>query len=317
MGVVGGVNSRRIFRWLRIATGVLLLAALVIVVDINVIVTALAEVRPRWLALSAALIAASTLLGAWNLYLLLDRKSELHFRSFLRIYWVGWALNLVIPGQVGDIAGISALLRRYGIPLHVSISRSLVDKVLSVVAIASMGAIGVWRHFRAAALENISGNVAYAATVAAIVGVAVALLLLRVLGRHSERIRAFSRHMVRDIWLTASLHPRRIVTNLALSIAKMALTGLAYWCAFSAMGYHHTDPVAVTLLAAASSLVAYIPVSFNGVGTVELAGVVLFGALDIPAYIVVSAYLLLRAIVLVLACMPLALGLAVSSTRSA
>lgn len=315
MQVFGGIRSRSSTRWLRTFVGVLILAALVIVVDIDAILMALAEARLEWLALSALLIAASALVGAWNLYALLDRRADISFWNFLRIYWVGWALNLVVPGQVGDMAGISTLLRKNGIPLHVSISRSLVDKALSVVAIAAMGMLGVWLYFRPSALDNISGDLGLAVTVAAVVGVAVALLLVRLFSRHSERLRAFGRHLVREIWLTASLHPRRIVANLILSVTKMALTGMAYWCAFSTMGYQHTNPVAVVLLAAASSLVAYIPISFNGIGTVELAGVGLFGSLEIPAHVVVSVYLLLRAIVLVLACTPLGLRLVTSWAR--
>lgn len=317
MGILEGIIGRKFSKWVRIVVGVLLLSALVLVVDINVIARALSGVSLKWLVVSAALIAASTLLGACNLYLLLDKRTEVRFPTFLSIYWTGWALNLVVPGQVGDMAGISVLLRRYEIPLHVSISRSLVDKALSVVAIASMGLLGVWLYLRASALEIITADLGLAITLAAVIGVAVALFLLTIVSRHSERITAFGRHMVRDIWLVATLQPRRIVTNLIGSVTKMALTGLAYWCAFSALGYQDTDPVAVMLLAAASSLVAYIPISFNGVGTVELAGVVLFGSLEIPAHVVVSAYLLLRAIVLVLACTPLALRLAVSPTKSA
>jgi hypothetical protein len=56
-------------------------------------------------------------------------------------------------------------------------------------------------------------------------------------------------------------------------------------------------------------LVAYLPVSFNGIGTVELAGVALFGTVGVPAAAVFSGYMALRAMVLVIAWVPAGLFL--------
>ena len=63
-------------------------------------------------------------------------------------------------------------------------------------------------------------------------------------------------------------------------------------------------------LVSACALVAYVPVSFNGIGTVEMAGVFVFGHLGIPGAGVLAAILCLRLIVIALAWIPASLWLA-------
>jgi uncharacterized membrane protein YbhN (UPF0104 family) len=103
-----------------------------------------------------------------------------------------------------------------------------------------------------------------------------------------------------------------MAANLALTILKFGCSVLAFWCVFCALGegqlaYLHTLP-----LVAISALVAYIPVSFNGLGTVEFAGIWLFGGAGIAKATVLSAYLLVRVIVLTIAWLPVSLALLTS-----
>ena len=66
------------------------------------------------------------------------------------------------------------------------------------------------------------------------------------------------------------------------------------------------------LLVTVSLLVAYIPVSFNGLGTVEITGILLFSLLGLGEELVLSSYLVLRATVMLIAWMPSLLILALS-----
>ena len=117
-------------------------------------------------------------------------------------------------------------------------------------------------------------------------------------------------HEFRD---TFARHPRKVLLNAALTLVCIGLIGMAYWCMFFSLGYTQLPPGTLILLVAACSIVAYIPISFNGIGTVEVTGIALFGQLEVPAAAVLSAYLCLRLIVMALAWLPAATILAFRS----
>jgi len=63
----------------------------------------------------------------------------------------------------------------------------------------------------------------------------------------------------------------------------------------------------VTIVAISSGLVAYLPLSANGIGTVEMAGAGLFGEIGVSLPVVLSMYVLLRLANILLAWVPAAL----------
>ena len=59
------------------------------------------------------------------------------------MYWVGWAFSMIVPGQVGDMMSLPALLRRYGYALHTSLGRILLDKLISFAVIIALALWGL------------------------------------------------------------------------------------------------------------------------------------------------------------------------------
>jgi uncharacterized membrane protein YbhN (UPF0104 family) len=265
----------------------------------------LARCDPRWLALAGTCIAASTLLGGYNAFLLVNRGGELTWRQFLPVYWIAWAAGLLVPGQVGDIATTAALLRRHAMDWRHVLGRSVLDKVISLLIIGALGVAGL--------LVGLYGWPAPARLGAALSAAAAGLVVLIVLARTGiARGRRVGAGGVRDQFMSVLLElrdtlaeqPLRIGANFALSIVKAALIGTAYWAALLAMGAETLLWARTVMLASASSLLAYVPVTLNGIGVVEAAGVTLFGRLGVAAAIVLSAYLALRALVILIAGVP-------------
>jgi uncharacterized membrane protein YbhN (UPF0104 family) len=93
-----------------------------------------------------------------------------------------------------------------------------------------------------------------------------------------------------------------------LTSVKIGAIGVAYWALFLALGFSE-DLFVIIPLVAASSIVAYAPVSVNGIGTVEAVGILLFSSVGIPETAVLSAYVTLRFLVLILAWGPAGLWL--------
>ena len=101
-------------KWLRVFIGLSILLALLLGFDFKKIISELSSIDSTWVYLAGVSIVASTLLGAFSMFLIVSRGEEISFFKFLLVYWSSWAVGLVVPGQVGDIASISFLLRRWG-----------------------------------------------------------------------------------------------------------------------------------------------------------------------------------------------------------
>lgn len=260
---------------------------------------------PGWALASLLALLAGALLGAANAWWLALADRRVAFGDFLAHYWAGWLVGLVVPGQVADSLTLGLLLRREQVPLSESLAGLGLDKLLTLlVYVAALGALPL-------VLAGILDALAPALVLA---GVLLALLLLALAEAPLRRLR----ERARARWLRAAAatianasallraRPWAALANLLLSLVKATLTGFSYWCALRAVGLPlaAADLPAITLCALSAGLVAYLPLSFNGVGTVELTGLVLFGALGHPPGPVLAAYLWLRLAVLLVAGVP-------------
>lgn len=303
---------RRHWAYLRVGVGLALVFILVWYhYDAVVVVNQLSVLRVRWIVLASVAILAATCLGAVNTYLLVSREGELTLWRFIPLYWTAWAVSLVVPGQVGDVASLTAMLRRHGLEWHAGLGRVLLDKIISFLVIVLFAVVGLL------SLSDVSNW--HGGDLAPMI---VALLVLAIVGYLARRrvrgmfntaqpgLRGFIGRSIAELGHTAYHHPRRVLLNGTLTFAKMGLIGFAYWCMFAAFGQLGVRIWQVVALSATSSLVAYIPVSFNGIGTAEVTGIYLFSALAIPQATTLSVYLILRLMVFMLAWTPVAVWLA-------
>jgi uncharacterized membrane protein YbhN (UPF0104 family) len=292
------MESQNYLRWTAIARvlfGVILLGALFYYVSPVSVLPFLKQIQPVWILATSGLIVLATLIGATNLYLLFGDNRNLKFGEFLPLYWTSWAVGLVVPGQVGDLASITTLLHRRGHVWQVVLSRSLLDKFISSVVLLTIALIGIARWV---AVDILVWFV-LALLASGIAGIYLAIRLRKYAKRNVDSLR-------QQVWECCSQLPQRVAMNFFLTVVKTGLIGASYWAVFRALGYADIPLLQVIPLVAASSLVAYLPVSFNGIGTVEAAGLILFSSLKIADPAVLTAYLLLRANVMILAWLPAA-----------
>ena len=302
-------EARRLLRWLRLAIGLLVLAGLIVYLTPRALLAQLSEVDRGWLAAAVMAIVFSTLIGSYALYLLISRDHALPFRRFLGVYWMSWGVGLVVPGQVGDVAMLTALMHRRGLHWPTSLGRSLLDKLISL---AVLGGFAVWGLIALLPAMRVSAApLAVGAAGLCLIGVIAWFASRHASSGASSRSRLLEaiRATTREITDSATQHPGRTAANLALTILKFGCSVLAYWCVFRALDQGQLEYLRTLPLVAISALVAYIPVSFNGLGTVEFAGIWLFGAAGIAKSTVLSAYLLVRVMVLTIAWLPVSLAL--------
>jgi uncharacterized membrane protein YbhN (UPF0104 family) len=116
-------------------------------------------------------------------------------------------------------------------------------------------------------------------------------------------IRGLIGQTFREAKTTVQLHLARVFTNIILTIIKVLLIGVAYWCMFRGLG-GDVNLLEVVFLVPASALIAYLPISFNGIGTVEITAVYLFNKIGLSTTTILASYLVLRIIVLLIAWIP-------------
>jgi uncharacterized membrane protein YbhN (UPF0104 family) len=206
-------------------------------------------------------------------------------KTTLHIYLLSWCTFLLLPGSAGDAVQL-LLLKEAGVPYRDGGSVYVTDKIVSLGAAILVASTGGLIYFQAFLRPWILLGMA------ALVGLMVAAAYM--LGRRSHNA-----WIVRVLELAAAPvrfyknYPSRVRMNTLGTLTKLAITALSHWLAFRAVGADVSYGVVFTV-AVLAGLVAYVPIAFNGLGTVEFAAVTLYGINNVPAHQVLATYLILR-----------------------
>lgn len=285
-------------RYLLTLLGLCLMAWALQLAGIGMVMTVIGSMNPLSIAGAALAVVAGTILGARNLYDIAELRGILGFPSFLGIFWRSWAIGISLPGQVADMFSTAWQLKRYRAShLPFIASRILADKVITVACMAAT----------AACIPFFTGRATGASTLWALTGMLAAGLAGWLGARHlRNRLTpaASGWRFVRVILDAAGTPVPLVLRNLGVTLLKMALTGLAYWLLLRETSLVAPSYLATTTIAHGAGLVAYVPVSFNGLGTVEVSAMALFALIGLPGQSVLGVYLVLRGLTLTIAWLP-------------
>jgi uncharacterized membrane protein YbhN (UPF0104 family) len=268
------------------------LSALIFFFDWNRIRETVASVRLDFLFGAGACLVAILIFGALNIWILLTGVTEISFKTTLHVYLLSWCTFLLLPGSTGDAVQLF-LLKEAGVPYRDSGAVYITDKVVTLGVAILVAVAGGLIYFRPFLRPWIFLGIA-------------ALLALIMTVAHKLRQRS------RNVWILRVLsfagapvlfyknHASRVRMNVLGTLTKLVITGLSHWLTFRAVGADVSFGVILTV-AVLAGLVAYVPVAFNGLGTVELAAVTLYGVYNVPAHQAFATYLILRASNLALA----------------
>jgi len=292
-------------RYLLYLSGLTLFVILIWYYEVALIVQKIGSLRLPWALLAGASILVTTFLGAINAYLFIGRDRKVTFSDFLALYWISWAVGLVVPGQIGDLASIGFFLRRHSLELSTIWGRAMLDKTISLMVMLVFVLIGLLTIVKGVILDQ---RLLLSAALLLALAVGVVYGLRGWLRAVFDPVRAGPAgglaRIFTELMQTVRLTPSRVWLNIGITILKVILAGGAYWAMFCALGETGLPLFEVVVLATIAGLVAYLPLSINGLGTVEMAGIFLFGQLDVPAVTVITAYICLRLLVLGLAWVP-------------
>lgn len=286
------------------ASGLLILGLLLQAISPAAVGETMRGVDLPLLLVAALLCVASTVLGAFNSHLLLAIDHPGRFGNYLGYFWLAWAFGLVVPGQVGDMGMLSWLMQRDGMRWTRSLGRLFVDKLASLLV---TGGIAVFALFTVLERLDVPGGGMWWLLAGLVLAAGALFVAVRVpsLARLLQKaVEIFGESLA-----LARRHPMRICVNLLITCFKVLLLSLSFWYVFKAVGVGTLPFGLLFQLMAVGSIVAYLPLSMNGVGAVEVTAVSLFPLFGVAPAQVLAAYLVARLMVLALAWIPALAGL--------
>jgi glycosyltransferase 2 family protein len=276
-------------RILRILVAVVLTAIVLYFAHPLDVLRAAAGADLRWLAAAVASVLVDRTLMAlrWmDLLVALTPGSRPRFGSVLRIFFVSSFVSNFVPSVAADMYRAYAL-SRHDVHLAESTASVLMDRMLGVLSMVIVGAIGLLVSpvpgigrgvvvslalaFAACAAAGLVVFSERAATAAVrIVSVLPSNAVRRIASSLTDAVRRYARH-----------HPE-LARVLLMSIAVQAIRIVQAWCLGNALGidlplltYFAIMPVIL--------LIMQVPVTINGLGTTQVAFVTLFAASGVGA----------------------------------
>ena len=243
---------------------------------------ALGHADPGWVAASAALLFASHLLASYQWGRLLGAAGiELPFWKVVAYYHVGLFFNNFLPANVGGDFARTLDAARAGSSRVTALSTVLLDRLIGTVALGGIAVVTTLP-----AIDRFHLAAAYAGVLAFFVAAAVmlrALLEPRVLAA-LERVLArvgLGRLSPALDRLSGSLSAYRSQPRLLLQLLCVALVvqimRIGVHILFARALGLKVEPAYFFLFVPLLAVIVSLPISLNGIGVREGAGILLFG----------------------------------------
>jgi hypothetical protein len=114
-------------------------------VDLAKVGDALGQADARWLALSLLFIAGSILLRCWRWQMLFLPDNHVRLWSTISATMIGYMLNTVLPGRVGELARAALVSQTDGVSTARTFGTILVEKIIDVLTLLVL--LGVLTFF--------------------------------------------------------------------------------------------------------------------------------------------------------------------------
>jgi len=281
---VSGTSSPRTTLLLaaKVAVSVVLFAWLFRRVDWAAIGPALGHATPFWILAAAGLLFASHLLASYQWGRLLRAAGiELPFWKVAAYYHVGLFFNNFLPANVGGDFARTLDASRTGSSRATALSTVILDRLIGTVALGGVAVVSTLP-----AIDRFHLAAAYAGVVAFFLGAVVllrAMLEPRVLAA-LERVLArigLSRLSPALDRLSESLVEFRNRKRLLLELLSVALVvqimRIGVHILFARALGLHVDAAYFFLFVPLLAVIVSLPISLNGIGVREGAGILLFG----------------------------------------
>jgi len=277
---------------IRASIGIILVVLLIWNVNTEKLIHSLTQVSFLYLFFAISYQYASILLGSFNQYILFRVFQPLSYKTFLFSYFKAYTIGLLLPGQFGD-ASIGLYLKSKGLYYSQAFSAYILDKYLTFILYLAVLLLFFGNMMGYPRLMPLLLWITLGFVLPMIIYAALRYTSLVPAVHREGRFMRFINNLSSQILYFATHHPFFLLINFVLTCLKLGFVMLSYHAMLTSLAY--SLPIwKVGLAALASGIVAYVPVSLQGLGTVEAAALFNFKTLGVYPSDVLSCYLLLR-----------------------
>lgn len=297
--------SPRLKATLAFVAGVVFLGALVAYVGPSTVAHALATANLALLALAAGAYALFFLLRGLRWRALLSRSApDVRLSSTTSITAVGWLANSILPLKGGDVLRAALVARREDLPVGPSAATVALERVLDLIGLAVVAALGLLLIPNHADLPEWLGRAMEVAWLLPLLALACLALLvwlrapaLRLSERVCSRFGKLGRKLHGFIETTVTgldaLARRPALLAVLLPLTVLVAATQATIFAFIVMAFIPSTPMGLAFGGSAIFLLSFVvSVTPGNVGTYEAAFVAVFVALGTDAEVAVPAAIL-------------------------
>jgi uncharacterized membrane protein YbhN (UPF0104 family) len=300
---------------IRLTLGILLVFLLIWNVSIDKLLHSIAQTSLPYLFLAISYQYASILLGSFNQYILFTAFSSLPFKTFLTAYFKAYAFGLLLPSQIGD-ASIAFFLKSEGLYYSQTLSVYILDKFLTFILYLLVLFLFLGDVMGYPEILSLSLLIALGFLMWIVFYIIVRLTSFFPLSWRENRLMRFIHNLSSQLFFFAKHHPFLLLINFFLTWLKLGLVMLCYHAMISSLNYS-LSIWKVGLAALASGIVGYIPISIQGLGTVEAVALLNFKTLGVSPPDVLVCYLILRSNSYMAACLAYGVTFIINKNKSA
>jgi len=278
-----------LFQTAKIVVSLGLIVFLVWKISPSKIVPHLKSVKPGYLAGAASVFALSSFLGALQWYILL-RESDMYIRftTAVRFYFVGLFFNNFLPANVGGDAFKIFDVSRKGYDPHRVFAITLLDRIFGILGLCVVALAASLILLPSGAIDNLP---VYIIIFGGIISAGLISMFNRPIARLVRRIFSgieflnIGRRMTvifNQLGELRSIKPVMLrVTGLALVVQSLRIcTHIMVGGAFG-LDLSGVVPLYFFVFVPILGLIMILPISLNGLGVREGAGVLLFAGVSI------------------------------------
>tara|TARA_Y100000310_G_scaffold340033_1_gene434536 strand:- start:501 stop:1436 length:936 start_codon:yes stop_codon:yes gene_type:complete len=274
--------------WVKALIGIVVLLLLFFFIGFKELMTTIMSFQWYFALYLIPLYLLTDLLSALTLKALLYPIKSIPVLRLFKYNILVQGLSSFVPGRMGELSLIY-FFKKEGIPLGKGSALFIIDKIISIGLILSIGFFGLFPLIGVKQIAQIVGLFVFLV----VVGLYFLFtqqgrdfLVKKVLRRFAARFKGFYRTFISYL----SNEKKFMFLDLFFTILRWVVTCALMWVFF--LSYGVTVPfVGVVLLNSIVFLITFIPITVHGFGFKESGAVVLYSALGVASSVTVSAYL--------------------------
>ncbi len=288
----------KISHHLTLLVGIILFTVILLYIDLGETLKVLGGISPLMLVLLILLRIGYVIMKsfAWRCFLK-AKKISFSLKESVRAYSAGLLLGMVTPGRIGDVIRVG-YLKEKSVPIKKSLGTVIIDRVFDLSLLFSLGYISMMT------LPDIFGqDVTRIGIIAGIVAAIGAIVLLS--KKHIEKIiiviirKATPKRLniraekeFKELFRECtSFEGKWISIGLGASLLSWLIYYVQMYIGALALGIS-VSFVYIIVVISVAGLVNLIPLSVSGIGTRDIAFIILFGLIGVSKEVAVSYSLL-------------------------